>query len=276
MKFPVPCLTDTNNFLDEIEFSDAALQTEVGKIVASGGVGGYEPETVGAAIALVVSEKIDAFVDVGANIGIFSLVMKAMFGQSISVDAFEPLPRLGKILKELSESNGLNIAIHREAASNAKGNAKFYVSAKSDSSNSLNADFRKAKEVIDVEIVTLDEFFAGREQKWLFKVDTETTEADVLEGASGLIVRSKPWFICEVLWGRNEERLQQIIDRHGYLAYHLTGEPLRQSADIVGDKTWTHRDWLFAPKPLSEQFHLHYLESQRAMKEIAGKHVAAS
>src|SRR5690606_10428246 len=117
---------------------------------------------------------LDVFSDVGANIGIFSLVLKSIFGHRLSVDSFEPLPRLNRVATELASLNSLAIRVHSEALSSASGTAKFYVSARSDSSNSLNADFRAAKEVIDVGLTTSDEFFAAREGAgWLIKIDTD-------------------------------------------------------------------------------------------------------
>lgn len=254
----------------ELEFSAAALRTSVGRIVADVGLGGYEPETIGAAIALVNAEGLDSFADIGANIGIFSLVLKSLFGEHLTVDAFEPLPRLSEIAVDLASLNSLDIRVHREALSNAAGTAKFYVSAKSDSSNSLNADFRAAKEVIDVQLATIDEFFAGRKSgRWLMKIDTESTEPDVLEGGSEFITSARPWIICEVLANRGEERLQRIVDHHGYFAYHLDGGGLAEPAKIEGDRSYSHRDWLFAPKQLDERLRSLYAEAHAALRAIA-------
>lgn len=270
MKFKIPELSGVQNSVDEIELSDDALETAVGKILAQAGIGGYEPETIGAALAIVATEGVEAFADIGANIGIFSLVLKSVFGPDLTVDAFEPLPRLNELACTLASVNGLDISMHREALSNAAGSAKFYVSARSDSSNSLNADFRKAKDVIEVRLTTLDEFFASRRsQGWMLKIDTESTEVDVLEGGGAFIAAARPWIICEVLPGRGEERLQQIVDRHGYLAYHLDGSGLSEPSQIRGDATYSCRDWLFAPRPLHSGLRKAYADAQAALQRLA-------
>lgn len=269
MSFRLPRIGGVQNFNDEVEFTAAALRTSVGRIVAEVGLGGYEPETIGAAIALVQAERLDSFADIGANIGIFSLVLKSIFGDGLDVDAFEPLPRLNEIAASLASLNSLRLDVHREALSNTAGTAKFYVSAKSDSSNSLNADFRAAKEVIDVQLATIDEFFAEQfDRSWLMKVDTESTEPDVLEGGAKFIASGRPWIICEVLANRGEERLQRIVDQHGYFAYHLDGGQMEEPAKIEGDPTYRCRDWLFAPKQLDTQFRQLYAETQAALRDI--------
>lgn len=269
MRFRLPRLEGVQASSDEIEFTAEALGTSVGKIVADVGLGGYEPETIGAALALVGAEDLRSFADIGANIGIFSLVLKSLFGTRLDVHSFEPLPRLNEIAAGLASLNSLSISVHPEALSNVAGTAKFYVSAKSDSSNSLNANFRAAKEVIDVRLATIDGFFTRQKgQRWLMKIDTESTEPDVLEGGIGLIASARPWIICEVLANRGEDRLQHIVDQHGYFAYHLDGGRLENPAEVQGDPTYRHRDWLFAPRQLDEGFRELYAEAQTALVNI--------
>lgn len=270
MKFQIPVIPEVQGERSTVEFSDDALRTAVGKIVAEQGIGGYEPETIGAALALVVTEKLNAFADVGANIGIFGIVMKSVFGNALEVDAYEPLPSLKDLGIELAKANDLHINFSGKALSNTAGQAKFYVSARSDSSNSLNADFRTAKAVIDVELATIDQIYCkGSIKPLLFKIDTESTEPDVIDGAERYISSERPWIICEVLKGRGEDRLQALVDKHGYHAYHLTGEPLVKTAPIAGDPTYTHRDWLFAPRLVDQPFNESYLRCQAALRKVA-------
>lgn len=266
MRFELPVVEASAGPGPHLEVGSEALGTAVGKILAAKGLGGYEPETIGAALAVVSSERTRTFVDVGANIGIFSLVLKGVFGESLRVHAHEPLPRLMAICESLARENGLEVNCSARALADQSGTANFYVSAKSDSSNSLNPSFRPSKEVIRVEQATADQLYgAGEAGGWLFKVDTESTEPDVLRGAGEMIRRHRPWIICEVLHGRREDRLQQIVDEHGYHAYHLRGGPLRTTEPIIGDPEYLHRDWLFAPVPVGEDFNRQYVQWQSAL-----------
>lgn len=270
MRFPLPAVAGIGNARSELDLAEEALATSVGGIVSTRGVGGYEPETIGAALALVSTFRLRNFVDIGANIGIFSLVLKSVFGDSLHVRAHEPLPRLLRICRSLAQGNGLEIECKDQALSDSSGTAKFYVSRKSDSSNSLNATFRPAKGVIDVVVATVDELYgSAADTGWLLKIDTESTEPDVLRGASGFIRRFRPWIICEVLHGRGEDRLQEEVERHGYQAFHLTGDALTSAQPILGDSTYRHRDWLLAPDVPDAQFNAQYARWQEALRAVA-------
>lgn len=270
MRLALPVVPEVSNAFLELDVGEEALATAVGRIISSRGVGGYEPETIGAALALITTFRLRHFIDIGANIGIFSLVLKGVFGHSLRVWAHEPLPRLLDICRSLADINGLGIECLPQALSDTSGTAKFYVSAKSDSSNSLNANFRPSKDIIDVHVATVDEMYGQvPDAGWLLKIDTESTEPAVLRGARSFIERHRPWIICEVLRGRGEDRLQLEVERHGYHAYHLRGEPVVTSEAILGDSTYKFRDWLLAPEPLGADFNQQYLRWQGALAEVA-------
>ena len=233
----------------------AAAKTYVGKSLRANGIAGYEWETLSAAIALIESGGLTEFVDVGANIGIYSLVSRAIFGERLAVHAFEPLPKLSTIIRQLADVNRLDINVHEIALSDRTGEATFYVSAKADTSNSLNPRFRPSKEQITVKVETLDDFAArtGVASK-LFKIDTESTEPAVLRGGLGYIERHRPWIICEILHNRTEAKVSSIMKPLGYSFHHIDGADLHQHDVIVGDASNRHRDWLLAPEPPSPAF----------------------
>lgn len=229
-----------------------AKGTDVGTRVARDGVAGYEPETLATALALVKSYGITHFIDIGANIGFYALVMKALCGARLTVDAYEPMPALNDIAGRLARENGLEINLRAEALSNVSGVATFYLSAKSDTSNSLNARFRPAKGTIEVTTATLDGIYAEAPRiPRLIKVDTESTEPDVLAGGRAFIAAHRPWIICEVLYNRTEARLAAFLAEVGYQFYRLTREGPEPADVLQGDPTYDVRDWLFAPEPLA-------------------------
>ena len=73
-----------------IDFTQAE-ETYIGKMLRKSGIAGYEPDSMAAAAALIEAYDITSFTDIGANIGIYSLVLRAIFGDRLAVDAFEPL-----------------------------------------------------------------------------------------------------------------------------------------------------------------------------------------
>lgn len=225
--------------------------TAVGKILADKGLQGFEPETLAACCAIIETEAVSDFADIGANIGIFSLVLGRLF-PNLGIKAFEPLPWLNETATALCLENDVTADVRSEALSRENGQATFYVSAQSDSSNSLSPTFRRNKDEIEVSMITLDdlskrEAFTPR----LIKVDTESTEPDVLDGGRNFIQKSRPWIICEVLAGRTEERLNAFVKDCDYVAYSLNGSVFNKQDTISGDTTYQYRDWLFAPEEVS-------------------------
>lgn len=232
-----------------------AKGTQVAKSLRANGMAGYEWETMSVVIALIESDGLTEFVDVGANIGIYSLVSRAIFGDRLNVHAFEPLPRLAEIIRQLTHINKLDVTVHETALSDQTGEATFYVSAKADTSNSLNPRFRPSKEQITVKVEALDDFAArtGLSSK-LFKIDTESTEPAVLRGGLDYIRRYRPWIVCEILHNRTEGKVSSIMKPLDYRFYHINGSELREHDVIVGDASNRHRDWLLAPEPPSQAF----------------------
>lgn len=239
--------------------------------LASGGLAAYEPDTVALAAALIVFFGLTRFSDVGANVGLYSLVLSRLTQGKLRTRAFEPLPSLVEVFKALVVANKLSVEIVAAAVGQKTGDALLHVSTRSDSSNSLNPAFRPSREHIKVPLITLDGDAAETGHfPQVLKIDTESTEPDVLNGASRLIEQHRPWIICEVLKDRTEATLQPIFHRHHYLSYHIDGsDSLNLQDRIVGDHTHQHRDWLFAPHALPREFSVVYRNFMTAFRETS-------
>ena len=61
------------------------------------------------------------FVDIGANVGIYTYYFSDKFS---AINAFEPLEDITYRIKSLNKSN---ISVHNKALSNKKGKLKFYI-----------------------------------------------------------------------------------------------------------------------------------------------------
>jgi FkbM family methyltransferase len=229
----------------------------IGRAIRDHGIAGYEPEVLAMFCALVERHVAAGrsepawFLDIGANIGFFSLMLSSLFPGRVRATAFEPMPDLAAFVRAASRRNELAVDVREVALSNRIGRASFYVSRKSDTSNSLNEAFRPHKDVIDVEVGTLDGLYpAAIPGGCVMKIDTESTEPDVLDGARGFIERNRPSIVCEVLAGRTEDRLAVQIAELGYVPIHITDAPdWSGHGPIAGDTTYRYRDWLFVPEP---------------------------
>ena len=73
----------------------------------------------------------------------------------------------------------------------------------------------------------------------LMKIDTETTEPEVLRGALETLRRDHPSIVCEVLAGRGSEGgLEEILRPLGYRYYLLTPEGPVLRERIEGHPAW--------------------------------------
>lgn len=227
----------------------------------------YEADVAALLVALGRTRERTVFIDVGANISYFPLLAGAIFGDRFETHAFEPMPELRSMGERGLVANEIQASLRGEALTDHVGVGEFHLSAATDSSNSLNPTFRESKEVISADLSTLDTLFVEQRASerlghvldgdtdrvaCVVMVDTESTEPDVLAGGRELIERIRPHVICEVLAGRTEDRLEAFVEEHGYLRYRLTDRGLVLEDRIVGDRTYEHRDWYFAPEPIDE------------------------
>jgi FkbM family methyltransferase len=146
--------------------------------------GCYEPQET--RLASRILRPLDVFVDVGANWGYFSLAAAHWVGPRGRVVAFEPEPRLYRMLTSNIAANGLtSIEAHRTAIAAGEGRLSF-AAFRADGGNwgdsravgrGRPADFECATQGLDA---VLDAAGVGAVQ--LVKIDVEGSEAGVLAG----------------------------------------------------------------------------------------------
>jgi FkbM family methyltransferase len=160
------------------------------------------------------------------------------------------------VASTFSDENHLEFRAEMIALGAESGTATFYLSDRSDASNSLAAGFRPSSNQIQVPVETLDSYV---ERTGLvpavMKVDTETTEPDVLAGSAATIATHRPWILCEVLARRVEPRLEQTLAPHRYHWYPIeVPAPYREAGRIRGDRKYQNLMWLFAPERPGDEF----------------------
>jgi FkbM family methyltransferase len=237
---------------------EAPYRQYVPRLLEAGGVARYEPETVAAFLAAISFGNVAEVFDVGANVGIFSILAAAL--TTARVTGFEPTPDVAETFRTVARANGVGCTVEELALGATSGVATLYLSAKTDSSNSLRAGFRRPRGTVEVAVERLDDYVTriGR-PPGVIKVDTETTEPDVFRGGLETLRTARPWVVCEVLARTTESALMTILRPLGYHFHPLDEGHLPVETDeIVGDPTWLHRDWLFTPDPLPPAFATHY------------------
>lgn len=210
---------------------------------------GYEPETVPLFFRLAARARVTF--DVGAYVGYYSL-LAAHANPAGRVYAFEPLLPVYERLRHNVALNGLtNVQCIASAVGAEDGTADFYSTAtEMPCSSSLSYAFmRSAQRVsrIQVSVLTLDRFICEQQlgRVDLIKIDTESTEPQVLRGLANTLERDRPLIICEVLQGRGSERpLEELLAPLGYRFYLLTPDGPKVRERIKGHPEWLN--YLFA------------------------------
>ncbi len=216
---------------------------------------GYERETSALFFRLAARSRVT--LDVGAYVGFYAL-LAAHANPQAAVFAFEPLPSVFSRLRNNVEANGLsNIECVEAAVGAADGMADFYhVAAETPSSSSLSYDFMRPTAGLTrsrVRVVALDTFLGERNvaDVGLMKIDTETTEIDVLRGATQLLRRSKPLILCGVLPGHDVEGpLEDLLRPLGCHFYLLGPRGPEAREPVAADAS--RLNYLFAPLEASE------------------------
>ena len=140
-------------------------------------------------------EEGDKVIDVGANIGYFTMLAASLVGSCGRVYAFEPGDVAFNDLRNNVYINSFsNIVAYNRAASDYFGERCLYVS-KENTTNSLIRDSRlhTMSEVVSVD--RIDRLIS--EQVKLIKIDTEGNELEVLKGSRNLINKCES--ICVIL-----------------------------------------------------------------------------
>jgi FkbM family methyltransferase len=166
--------------------------------------GTYEPNTL--SILRRLLKPGDTFFDVGANVGVISLVASRWVGPTGRVYSFEPsLREHDRMLKNLETNDVGNVQVFRVAVTAGSGVGTLRVASSSHAGlNTLGAEF--AYEGIEtdrfetVETTSLDEFVEryGIGQVSVVKVDVEGAESAAVAGAERLLATHRPALIIEV------------------------------------------------------------------------------
>ncbi len=156
----------------------------------------YEPLQPHLLMELAGSLQCDTFVDVGANIGAYSLLMTTL--PSIKkVHAFEPSPETFGELQRNIELNdkAATIVAHNKAVSDAPKTLRFGIINTFSGANSVIGTTIHAAEKFEREIqvagAPLDSFLTETGCRICLKVDVEGHEREALAGMSGLISRNE-------------------------------------------------------------------------------------
>ncbi|MGZ4938529.1 MAG: FkbM family methyltransferase [Halobacteriota archaeon] len=165
----------------------------------------YEPDVVRHFVSAI--KPGDIVMDVGANIGYYSLVAARCVGEKGRVYAFEPDPiNFGMLTKNVNANAFTNVVTIRKAVCAATGTAQL-LQKKASTHSLFDHPLAPTKQSVQVETVAMDDFLStlsheDQQRVTLVKIDAEGAEPLILEGLASFIKRKSALIIiCELIPG---------------------------------------------------------------------------
>jgi FkbM family methyltransferase len=154
----------------------------------------------------------DVMVDVGAHIGLFTLLAASLVGPTGKVFAFEGFPANVRRLREnLALNEFTNVEVQDVVVSDRKGQASIGMQASHDTGSATAGV--GALEGAPVRTVFLDDVLPEDIEVDLMKVDVEGLEASVLAGARGTLQRTRALLVelNDSALGRNQTTREAVL-----------------------------------------------------------------
>ncbi len=220
----------------------------------------YEPATT--TLFRRLARNAGVILDIGAANGIFS-ILAAAANPEARVLSFEPVvtsARSCAMNVELNLPLTRRVEVFQLALGDSDRLDTIYVAGKFGGTSSMRSAFRSGNDTQAVHVRRGDDVLD--EQKIdridLLKIDTESTELEVVRGLCRHITASQPNIVCEVLHqsdpkseaARRTRELETLVRTWGYRTYWITDSGLVEHSTLVGDPTYRNSNYLFSPQPL--------------------------
>uniref|UniRef100_A0A7C2K2G8 FkbM family methyltransferase n=1 Tax=Schlesneria paludicola TaxID=360056 RepID=A0A7C2K2G8_9PLAN len=208
--------------------------------------GGYEPHTQALA-RRILSERPGPFIDVGANVGLFSIAMARVAGATVV--AIEPDCENCTHLRNNVRLNGYsNVQIFNGAVSSETGVASISVRQQKNSGTAFTSRTPTAGDRSDwVPLLTLDQVLAPllspESRPTLIKLDIEGAEKEALLGLNfdgpfrphNLILEYN--ILSEPTWG-SFDGLRAFFEDRGYSLHSIHGQSVAAGDHLPEDNIW--------------------------------------
>ena len=183
---------------------------------------------------LSILEEGNNVIDIGANIGYYSLLSSSAVGENGKVFSFEASPLIySKLQENIALNNAENIYAKSAAVGDKKGEVILF---EADESHLGISSLRRLEgnnsREIHIEMITLNSSLSQFPTINLIKVDVEGAEMKVFKGIESIINRDFPFLIFEVTdhmlnqLGSSKTELLNWVREKGYDLYQIGDESL--------------------------------------------------
>lgn len=214
-------------------------------------------ETVGGTVRMI---------DVGANIGYFSLIATATLGESLEVVAFEPFERNLTLLRRNLERNGRaeSVTVVPAAVGAHTGTAELQVSSHSNlvrvRSERTARDRRDVDETETVDVWSLDGYLEAHEldpgSVHVVRMDVEGYEVEVLRGMASVLRAGSPLLLFlevhpTILDDAELAAVVGTLERHGLEISAVVREGITVKPFVRRERVGGYADLLDRERPFN-------------------------
>ncbi|MFB6318899.1 FkbM family methyltransferase [Saccharicrinis sp. FJH54] len=167
------------------------------------------------------------FIDIGANIGLYTLYASKLTGSQGKVISFEPFPfNHDALVKNVSLNGFTNITCEKMAIGRKEDHIKLYYNENEHNLGMVTAMPVDNGITEDVQVTSLDTYLQAHPVPKidLIKIDVEGFEYDCLEGMKKTLLKYKPNLLIEILAdnssGQNDKS-HTLLKELGYHKYYI-------------------------------------------------------
>ena len=145
-----------------------------------------------------ILEPGDCVIDIGANVGYFTVLASNLVGTIGTVYSFEASLRTFRRLEFVRNNPNRNVKLHWSAVADQCGEIDFYEASPCHTGRSSIRHTKNVYEKTKVRSVNIDSFLGQLPKVKLVKIDVEGAEMLVLKGMFKLLERDKPFIVMEL------------------------------------------------------------------------------
>ncbi|SBV95610.1 FkbM family methyltransferase [uncultured Dysgonomonas sp.] len=193
----------------------------------------------------------DIVIDIGANLGYYSILMSSWVGKSGMVYSVEPIALYNKIFNEKAHKRK-NIVLYPYALGKEEKDVTLVCSPNVGYlrtglphvyDSRRDGDIRTQEFTFDAKMKIPSKLFSSIKRLDYIKCDIEGFEHVVLSDMENIINKFRPVVQVEV-WGENEEPVKNLFKRLGYIPHKLQGSLLTSDEEALrklsGDFLFIH------------------------------------
>lgn len=200
-------------------------------------------------------KKDNVFIDIGANIGAYTLIASKLVEKTGMVIAFEPVNTINKMLIDNIKMNGLtNIIVEKKAVYDQNTNLELFISNEQNMGmSSILNHSHESGEKQKIEAITLDNYVQLKKLAKidLVKIDIEGAEIHALKGMKQSLVKFKPTLIIEISDGILENSsvksnaIYDFLFDLNYVPYNIDE---KGNIKDFSSKDINYHNYIFLPK----------------------------